>query len=247
MIVIGIIPARYASTRFPGKPLAPIAGVPMIQRVYERTCKASCVTRTVVATDDQRIVDTVTGFGGEAVMTSEKCRSGTDRVADTARILGLSEDDIVVNIQGDQPLIAPETVYGTAAPLLEETGFEMSTAAFPIVDEQEKTNPNNVKTVFDANGFALYFSRSPIPFARDEGTRFEMFKHIGIYAYTKHFLDIFTSLPTGILENVEKLEQLRALEHGYRIRVVVTQHDSPEVDVPRDIAKIEAALDSKKP
>ncbi|MFZ5562571.1 MAG: 3-deoxy-manno-octulosonate cytidylyltransferase [Thermodesulfobacteriota bacterium] len=244
MRVAAIIPSRYGSTRFAGKPLASIAGVPMIQRVYEQTKQALCVTDIAVATDDRRIAEAVARFGGNPLMTSESCRSGTDRAAEAAAQLGLAPEDIVVNIQGDQPLIAPQTIDETVAPLLSDPDLGMTTAAFAIVDKREITNPKDVKMVFDANGFALYFSRSPIPFARDKGTRFDTFKHLGIYAYTRRFLDIFTQLPNGVLEDIEKLEQLRALEHGHRIKVVITRHDSPEVDIPEDIPRIEALMAS---
>ena len=244
MKIAAIIPSRYGSTRFAGKPLAPIAGIPMIQRVYDQVKQAICVTDIAVATDDRRIVEAVTRFGGNALMTSAACRSGTDRAAEAAKQMGLAPEDIVVNIQGDQPLIAPQTIDETLAPLLSDPDLGMATAAFAIVDKQEITNPKDVKMVFDADGFALYFSRSPIPFARDKDTRFDTFKHLGIYAYTRRFLDIFTHLPNGVLEEIEKLEQLRALEHGHRIKTVVTRYDSPEVDIPEDIPRIEAMMAS---
>ncbi|MDY6906336.1 MAG: 3-deoxy-manno-octulosonate cytidylyltransferase [Thermodesulfobacteriota bacterium] len=240
--VAAIIPSRFGSTRFPGKPLAPIAGTPMIQRVYQRVQQARCVTHIAVATDSQAIFDAVTAFGGNALMTSDQCRSGSDRAAEAAGHLDLDSDDVIINIQGDQPLIAPETIDETTAPLLDDIDVEMTTAAFAIVNLQEITNPKDVKVVFDEKGMALYFSRSPIPQARDAGTLFTTYKHLGIYAYTKRFLDLFTHLPYGRLEDIEKLEQLRALEHGHGIKVVVTPHDSPEVDLPEDIARIEKTM-----
>ena len=240
---IAVIPARYASSRFDGKPLARIAGRPMIQHVVERARRASQVERVIVATDDDRIIDAVERFGGEALMTSVDNRSGTDRVAEAARILGLAPGDVIINIQGDQPLLAPECLNDLIAPFT-ETGSDvrMATLAFKIVREREITDPKDVKVTFDARGDALYFSRSPIPIARDAGTAFDTYKHLGVYAYTREFLDTFLALPSGRLEGIEKLEQLRALEHGYRIRVVITPHDSPEVDLPEDIPRMEALL-----
>ncbi|MFP4445440.1 MAG: 3-deoxy-manno-octulosonate cytidylyltransferase [Desulfosudaceae bacterium] len=243
MKVTAIIPSRFGSSRFAGKPLVPIAGIPMIQRVYERIRQAPDVTDIAVATDDRRIYEAVTAFGGKCLMTGGQCRSGTDRVAEAAAQLDLADDDIVVNIQGDQPLIAPETVEATIIPLLDRPpAFAMTTAACAIVKPREKTDPKDVKMVLDRDGFALYFSRAAIPFARDGETDFEMYKHLGIYAYTRKFLDIFTELPNGRLEEIEKLEQLRALEFGHRIRTVITPFDSPEVDIPDDIGRIEAQL-----
>lgn len=239
MKIVVMIPARYGSTRFEGKPLAKIFGKPMIQCVYERAAGAEMVDEVVVATDDDRIYRTVTGFGGRAMMTAPENRSGTDRIAEAAGKMQLAEADIVVNIQGDQPLFHPSGIGQVAAPLMEDPELPMSTLAFRIVDPVEITNPKDVKVTFDRRGNALYFSRSPIPFGRDPDTVFDTYKHLGIYAYTKRFLDIFRNLPDGRLEHIEKLEQLRALEYGYPIRVVITEHDSPEVDIPQDIHRIE--------
>ena len=242
MKTIVIIPSRYGSTRFDGKPLHPINGKPMIQHVYERSREASQVDGVLVATDDRRIVETVAAFGGEAVMTSDKNRSGTDRIAEAAALIGLGMDDIVINVQGDQPLMDPRCLDQLVAPFSEETGLEMSTLAYKIVREREITDPKDVKVTFDNRGNALYFSRASIPLARDPGTRHDTFKHLGFYAYTRKFLEIFKNLEEGTLEAVEKLEQLRALEHGYRIKVVVTPYDSPEVDLPEDIPRIEKLM-----
>ena len=239
MKIVVIIPSRYGSTRFEGKPLARISGKPMIQCVYERAASAGIVDHVVVATDDERIYGAVTGFGGKAIMTAAENRSGTDRVGEAAEKLNLSANDIVVNIQGDQPLIHSACIQEVAAPLIENPDIQMSTLAFRIINPEEITNPKDVKVTFDVLGNALYFSRSAIPFGRDSSTVFDTFKHLGIYAYTRRFLDIFRSLPEGRLENIEKLEQLRALEYGHRIRVMVTDHDSPEVDVPEDIQRIQ--------
>jgi 3-deoxy-manno-octulosonate cytidylyltransferase (CMP-KDO synthetase) len=239
MKIVVIIPSRYGSTRFEGKPLAMISGKPMIQCVYERAARAEMVDAVVVATDDMRIFSAVTGFGGKAIMTSAENRSGTDRVGEAAEKMNLSADDIVVNIQGDQPRIHPSSIREVAAPLMENPDVQISTLAFKIVNPEEITNPKDVKVTFDALGNALYFSRAAIPFGRDASTVFDTYKHLGVYAYTRRFLDIFRSLADGRLENIEKLEQLRAMEYGHRIRVVVTDHDSPEVDIPEDIKRIQ--------
>jgi len=267
MKIVAIIPSRYGSTRFEGKPLALIAGKPMIQWVCERTKQAENITDVLVATDDTRIFDTVRHFGGKALITSKDNRSGTDRLAQAAEIIGLDMDDIVVNVQGDQPLIDPRCLDQVVNPLKSEIenwlissksakpadlcfdrlnnlspAFEMTTLAFKIVNEAEISNPKDVKVVFDNKGFALYFSRSPIPCARDASTHFDIYKHLGVYAYTRRFLEIFRHLPESGLEAIEKLEQLRVLEHGHKIMTVVTEYDSPEVDIPDDIARIENIL-----
>jgi len=241
-----IIPARYHSTRFEGKPLAKICGKPMIQRVYENSKKAEKINHVIVATDDHRIAEAVRAFSGEVIMTSDQNRSGTDRVAEAAEKMGLSSKDIIVNVQGDQPLIAPQCLDEVIRPFYDDSEIEMSTLAFKIIRKEEITNPKDVKVTFDQNGFALYFSRSPIPFGRDRSTNFDTYKHLGIYAYTKQYLDIFRNLPEGRLEKIEKLEQLRALEHGHKIKVVLTEYDSPEVDLAEDIERIEKILGSFK-
>ena len=242
MKIAVIIPARYDSTRFPGKPLRIFNGKPMIQQVYERVSLSNVVTDIRVATDDQRIFDTVCGFGGNAVMTGKEHRSGTDRVAEAAEKLGLDLEDIVVNIQGDQPKVHPQHLLDVVNPFKTEPDTVMSTLAFKIVKKGEITDPKDCKVTFDNKGCALYFSRSPIPCARDADTIFDTYKHLGIYAYTKRFLETFRKLPEGKLEAIEKLEQLRAIEYGYRILVVITDYDSPEVDLPEDISRIESIL-----
>ena len=248
MKIAVIIPARYDSTRFPGKPLRIFNGKPMIQQVYERVSLSNVVTDIRVATDDQRIFDTVCGFGGNAVMTGKEHRSGTDRVAEAAEKLGLDLEDIVVNIQGDQPKVHPQHLLDVVNPFKTEPDTVMSTLAFKIVKKGEITDPKDCKVTFDNKGCALYFSRSPIPCARDVDTIFDTYKHLGIYAYTKRFLETFRKLPEGKLEAIEKLEQLRAIEYGYRIRVIITEYDSPEVDLPEDISRIEKLVgDSEKP
>jgi len=242
MKIVAIIPSRFGSTRFQGKPLASIAGKSMIQHVYETTAQADIVDRVAVATDDERIVEAVKQFGGEAVMTSETLRSGSDRVAEAAERMGLQMDDIVVNVQGDQPLMDPRCLEDVVAPLAADTALGITTLAFRIIDPQEYDNPKDVKVVMDHRGDALYFSRAPVPFARDDGEIFDSYKHLGVYAYRRWFLEIFRDLPTGRLESIEKLEQLRALEFGRRINVVVTPYDSPEVDLPSDISRIEKMI-----
>ncbi|MDP2643972.1 MAG: 3-deoxy-manno-octulosonate cytidylyltransferase [Desulfobacterales bacterium] len=242
MKIVAIIPSRYGSTRFAGKPLARICGKPMIEWVWRRSNQAETINETIVATDHCRIYDVVTGFGGKAVMTSEHNRSGTDRVAEAADQIGLSADDVVVNIQGDQPLIDPRCLDDLVRASLACPDLKMSTLAFRIVNQDEITNPKDVKVTFDSAGFALYFSRSAIPCGRDPHVPFDTYKHLGIYAYTRRFLETFRNLPEGALEKIEKLEQLRALEYGHRIRVVTTQYDSPEVDLPEDIPRVEEIL-----
>ncbi|MFH1982996.1 MAG: 3-deoxy-manno-octulosonate cytidylyltransferase [Pseudomonadota bacterium] len=243
MRIVAIIPSRYGSSRFDGKPLALIAGVPMIQRVVESASRAETVETVVVATDDRRIADAVTAFGGQVVMTAVENRSGTDRVAEAAAAVGLAADDVVINIQGDQPLLDPRCLDALIAPFIKETGrVHMATLAYRIVRECEITDPKDVKVVFDAHYNALYFSRAPIPLSRDGGRDHDTYKHLGVYAYTVAYLQEFRQLPSGRIESIEKLEQLRALEYGHDIRIVVTPYDSPEVDLPEDIPRIEALL-----
>lgn len=238
-----IIPARYQSSRFEGKPLALIDGKPMIQHVVERAQASDLVTQVAVATDDERIAQVVQGFGGRAVITKPQHKSGTDRLAEAAGLLGLKGEDLIVNIQGDQPLFAPEVVAEVAQPMLAEPDLPMATLMYKITRPEEITNPNHVKTVFDRDGRALYFSRAGIPFCRDGGgSEASYYRHLGFYAYRKNFLDTFVALPMGQWERLEKLEQLRALEYGYTIRVVLTSHDSIEVDTPEDIRKVEEML-----
>ncbi|MBF0204094.1 MAG: 3-deoxy-manno-octulosonate cytidylyltransferase [Desulfamplus sp.] len=250
--ITAIIPSRYGSSRFEGKPLASVAGKPMIQRVYEQALKSEKIETVIVATDDDRIFRAVEKFGGKAILTESTLRSGTDRVAQATTLLGLAPDDIVVNIQGDQPLFNPACIDEMLAPFVTEPMVMMSTLAFKIINLCEITDPKDVKVVLDKDGYALYFSRSRIPFLRDGGTldgeisegetRVNYYKHLGFYAYRKSFLDRIATLPEGTLENIEKLEQLRVLEYGYRIKVVITSHDSLEVDIPEDIVKIENSL-----
>lgn len=245
MKIIIVIPCRYGSSRFPGKPLAPIAGQPMIRHVYERAVQSNIADDTVVATDDERIFNAVRQFGGNVLMTSDQNRSGSDRVSEAAEKMGLKEDDIVINVQGDQPLIDPRCLIAVAEPFkqgISDDACEMTTLAFKIINPAEITNPKDVKVTFDRNGFALYFSRSPIPCGREPSQTFDTYKHLGVYAYTRRFLETFRHLPEGRLETIEKLEQLRVLEHGYRILVVPTLFDSPEVDLQEDIDRIEKLI-----
>jgi 3-deoxy-manno-octulosonate cytidylyltransferase (CMP-KDO synthetase) len=242
MKIYAIIPARYQSSRFPGKPLALIAGKPMIQHAYERALACPELSDVYIATDDSRITDCVKGFGGKAVMTSANHQSGTDRIAEAAAELGLRDDDIVVNVQGDQPSFQPSVVADLVRPLVEDASIPMSTLRCRIKDESDIHNPNHVKVVADRQGFALYFSRYPVPFCRDGKVEGNHFKHLGFYCFRMDFLKRFSGLSEGTLESLEKLEQLRVLEHGFKIKVVETLYDSIEVDVPEDIGKVELSL-----
>lgn len=233
-----VIPSRYGSTRLPGKPLAEIDGRPMIWYVWDKARRAKIPSRVVVATDDERIASVVRGFGGEAVMTSPDCASGTDRVAEAAR--GMDEE-ILINLQGDEPLMDPSVVDAVAMPLLTDPGVLMSTAALPGDDPEEFARPSVVKVVTDAKGDSLYFSRAPIPHYRDAGTgRYR--KHLGIYGYRREFLFRVAALAPSPLEEAERLEQLRVLQAGYRIRVVDVGHDSVGVDTPEDLKAVEERL-----
>lgn len=234
-----IIPARYASSRFPGKPLAQLKGRCMIEWVYRQAQQSRSTRQVVVATDDDRIAAAVQNFGGEVVMTSVDHRSGTDRVAEAAAQLGLPAQALVVNLQGDQPFFHPAGIDEVVAPLQENSREGMSTLIYRITNVAEISNPKDVKVTFTHDGRALYFSRASIPFNRDASAAVPVYKHLGVYACRRWFLDIFRNLPDSPLENCEKLEQLRALEYGHSIRVVLTEHDSPEVDIPEDIARLE--------
>lgn len=233
MKTLGVIPARFAAQRFPGKPLALIAGKPLVQRVYEQARQAQRLDDVVVATDDLRILKAVEGFGGKAVTTSPACPSGTDRAAEVAR--QYPDAELIVNIQGDEPLMRPEMIDRLVEGLAADTGCAMATLARPIESAEVLANPNVVKVVFARNGNALYFSRHPIPFVRDAGMKAQHFKHLGIYAYRRDFLLQFVTMPPSGLEQTEKLEQLRALENGFAIKVLVTPHDSVGVDTPEKI------------
>ena len=236
--VAGIIPARYGSTRLPGKPLALIAGKPMIQRVYERCMESPALSSLCVATDDRRVLDTVEGFGGQAVLTRKDHPSGTDRIAEVARGL---DADVIVNIQGDQPFFDPAMIDEVVAPLVNDDSVKISTLMYRITSEDDLANPSVVKVVVDLMGNALYFSRSLIPYPR-EAINHAVYEHIGTYAYRRDTLLQLAMLPATTLERAESLEQLRWLEHGLRVRVVESMTPDREfsgfsVDTPEDLAR----------
>jgi 3-deoxy-manno-octulosonate cytidylyltransferase (CMP-KDO synthetase) len=234
--VVAIIPARFASTRFPGKPLADLDGRPLIEHVYRRVAASSAVQRVIVATDDLRIVDAVRRFGGDVRLTREDHPSATDRLAEVAAILNC---DIVVNVQGDEPLIDPRAVSESVAPFSTDPSLQVTTLYRRLHDPSELSNPNVVKVVLDRAGFALYFSRSAIPFARDPGNGWPPFyKHIGLYAYRRSALMVLASLEPTPLERAESLEQLRALEHGIRIKAIESLYDTIGVDTPEDLERV---------
>ena len=255
--ILAVIPARWASTRFPGKPIADILGKPMVQWVSEQAQKANLITEVVIATDDKRIYDVVLDFGGKAVMTSPSHQSGTDRVAEAVRNL---ECDIVVNVQGDEPLIPSENIDRVIKPLLDSGELSVSTLMTAIHSRSEMLDPNICKVVVDNVGCALYFTRAPIPYNRDYGCMNKSkidnemganqmilgYKHIGVYAYRKSFLLKFSNMKTSQLENTEKLEQLRILENRYLIQVVETEQNSIGVDHPNDLDKIIKSMNGEK-
>lgn len=232
---IVVIPARYASTRLPGKPLAEIAGRPLIRHVYERAAQARGIEAVLVATDDARIAEAVRAFGGRVAMTASTHRTGTDRVAEAARAF---DADVVVNVQGDEPLIPSEVIERVAGALAEGEPAAMASAMTRVRSQEERDSPSVVKVVTDRQGYALYFSRYPIPFVRDAGVEHVPFKHLGIYAYRRAFLEEFTRLEPTPLECLESLEQLRALEHGHRIRMIETDYDPVSVDTPEDLERV---------
>jgi 3-deoxy-manno-octulosonate cytidylyltransferase (CMP-KDO synthetase) len=239
---VGVIPARWGSTRFPGKSLAPVGGKPLVQWVCERASRASRLAEVCVATDDARIAKAVSEFGFRAVMTRPDHPSGTDRVAEAARAL---EADIVVNIQGDEPLIEPALIDELVSALTEDTRWDMATAACPIRTEEEARRPTVCKVLMDKAGGALYFSRHAIPFVRDPDRApagLTRWRHIGIYLYRRPFLERLVAAPPCMLEQAECLEQLRALYLGGRIRVVTTEHLGLGVDVPADVAEVESEM-----
>jgi len=255
--VVAVIPARYGSTRFEGKPLADILGKPMIQWVYEGVCEAQRVDEVMVATDDERIRQAVLGFGGRAVMTSSAHRTGTDRVAEVARRL---RAEIVVNVQGDEPLIKGSLIDRAVELLLSDKETPMASLMTPMREVREWLNPNVAKVVVDQDRFALYFSRSPIPFPRDLrpeitsrrpfGNRktlpHTVFKHIGLYVYRRPFLLRFSQTEPTPLEQLEKLEQLRALEKGYRIKMAIVNYEPVCVDTPEDLEKVIAVIKKER-
>ena len=238
---VAVIPARYGSSRFPGKVLAQLAGKPMIQHVYERA-RASIADDCLIAADDERVAAAVTAFGGRAVMTDPALPSGTDRIC--AALRGV-EADIVINVQGDEPLLPTSVINELIELMRRPEAFPMATVAVPG-DRAALTSPNKVKVVTDASGRALYFSRSMIPFLREGGTDMPVYLHWGIYAYRRETLEKFVKLPTGKLENCEKLEQLRAMENGIPIQVLFSNLESVGVDTPEDLARAEAKLAAMK-
>jgi 3-deoxy-manno-octulosonate cytidylyltransferase (CMP-KDO synthetase) len=233
--VLAVIPARFHSTRLPGKILADIAGRPMIEHVYRRAGAARLVHGVIVATDDERVAAVVRGFGGAALMTRADHVSGTDRIAEAVSSLPCRA---VVNVQGDEPLIEPGTIDAAIKPLLEDSTVEMSTLSRPLVSLEEFRNPNVVKVVANSRGDALYFSRAPIPFSRDPGLPAPARAHVGLYVYRRETLLKLAGLSAAPLETLESLEQLRALAHGIRIRVVETTHAAPGVDTPEDLERV---------
>jgi 3-deoxy-manno-octulosonate cytidylyltransferase (CMP-KDO synthetase) len=251
MSVVAIIPARYGSTRFPGKPLVEIGGKPMVQHVYESASKVRQVDRVLVATDDRRIEQAVNGFGGEVMLTSKHHASGTDRLAEVARKI---RADWLVNVQGDLPFIRSDTIVRAIRPLKRDRTIPMGTVCTAIYEEKEWRNANVVKVLIDRAGFALYFSRSPIPFVRNgvvepsrkkslrSNRRLWGYRHLGLYVYRRDFLLKFARLRPTVLEQIESLEQLRALENGYRIYVTEVDERGIEVDTPADLETAERYL-----
>jgi 3-deoxy-manno-octulosonate cytidylyltransferase (CMP-KDO synthetase) len=242
--ILGVIPARYASTRFPGKMIALLAGKPVVVHTYERARRSKRLSEVVIAADDPRLVEAVESFGVKVVMTRADHQQGTDRVAEVAES---SDADIVVNVQGDEPLIDPETIDKTIQPLLDDESVLMATARRRIQDPSEIADSNTVKVVCDAYGRALYFSRCSIPYIREAAEREQASKacywqHIGLYAYRREFLLKFAQLPMSPLEKLERLEQLRALENGYAIAVVETKYQCIGVDTPEDLERVAALM-----
>jgi len=239
--VVVVIPARYGATRLPGKPLVMLAGKPMIQRVYERAKLAQRADQVIVATDDERILKAVEGFGGEARMTRTDHRTGTERVAEVAAHVA---GDVFVNVQGDEPLLDPAAVDTAVSSVLEEPQAPISTVATPVKTPGDIMDPNVVKTVLDFDGNALYFSRAPIPWVRDTGSKIQVrhLKHLGLYVFQRDALLEYPTLPQGELERIEQLEQLRWMENGWKIRVAEVEHDAVSVDVPADVERVERLL-----
>jgi 3-deoxy-manno-octulosonate cytidylyltransferase (CMP-KDO synthetase) len=239
-----VIPARYASTRLPGKPLIRIAGRPLIQHVWERCAEAEGIDKVIVATDDMRIAEAVFEFGAEVALTSPTHLSGTDRVAEVAKKLrGITH---VINVQGDEPLVDPTLVSRLAETMIADRDVEMITAASVFTSDEDVANPNAVKVVLGRDGYALYFSRSVIPYLRNDGVRPTYLRHLGIYGYTRALLLQFVKWPPGDLELAESLEQLRALENGVRIRVLAAREAAVGVDTPGDVTTVERLLALKR-
>lgn len=249
MKVIAVIPARYASTRLPGKPLLKIRDKTIVQMVYERTTESARLDDVIVATDDERIRDHVADFGGHVVMTSKEHATGTDRIAEVVRDL---DAEIVVNVQGDEPLITHRVIESILPPFERDPAVQMTTIRTEITDRRDLFNPNVVKVVTDQNGNAIYFSRSPIPFRKNPQMALffdvsyedvtKWYRHVGLYAYRKHFLSDFSQMEAGVLEQLEGLEQLRALEHGARIHVVDSQYAGVGIDTHEDYIRLKEFL-----
>jgi 3-deoxy-manno-octulosonate cytidylyltransferase (CMP-KDO synthetase) len=239
--VVIVIPARFGSTRLPGKPLVSLAGKPMIQRVYERCKMATLADRVIVATDDERIVKAVESFGGTARMTRSDHRTGTERVAEVA---AHEKGDVFVNVQGDEPLLDPVAVDTAVDALLEEPAAAIATVATPIKTPADIMDPNVVKTVLDFDNNGIYFSRAPIPWVRDMASKIQVrhLKHLGLYVFLRDALLEYPTLPQGELERIEQLEQLRWLENGWKIRVAEVEHDAVSVDALEDVARVEKLL-----
>ena len=242
--VVIVIPARYGSSRLPGKPLVQLAGKSMIQRVYEQAKQAKTAGRVIVATDDERILKAVVGFGGEARLTRADHRTGTERIAEVAA--HTDGGDVFVNVQGDEPLVDPAAIDTAVNSLLEEPQAAIATVAVLIRTPADIMDPNVVKTVLDFEDNALYFSRAPIPWVRDSAHKVHArhMKHLGLYAFQRDALLEYPTLPQGELERLEQLEQLRWMENGWKIRVAEVEHDAVSVDVPEDVARVEKLLKS---
>jgi 3-deoxy-manno-octulosonate cytidylyltransferase (CMP-KDO synthetase) len=240
--IVGIIPVRWGSTRFPGKPLYGIAGKPLVRHVWERCLEADCFDRIIIATDDMRIAEAGFNFGAEIAVTATDHPSGTDRIAEVAR--KLKKASIIFNIQGDEPLIEPTLLEQLARKLQRSPQIQIITAAAPL-SPAEISSEQNVKVVFDRHGDALYFSRSSIPFRRG-ASEIRTYRHLGIYGYRRRALLDFVKTPPGMLERAEQLEQLRALENGMKIRVVISETSSPGVDTPEEATEVERLILSRR-
>jgi 3-deoxy-manno-octulosonate cytidylyltransferase (CMP-KDO synthetase) len=245
--ILTVVPARYASTRFPGKIIAPLAGKPLVYQTYLRACQAKLVSEALIATDDQKVVDALAPFDVRVVMTRVDHASGTDRIAEVAEH---TDAEIIVNVQGDEPLLSPEIIDETIQPLLDQPDVVMSTARRLITDPADLDDTNVVKVVCDLNGHALYFSRECIPHIRDAADRAARppchWQHVGLYVYRRDFLLKFARMPQSPLEKLEKLEQLRVLENGYKIAVVDTEYEAVGVDTPADLERVRRLMESSR-
>lgn len=243
MNVIGVIPARFASTRFEGKVLADLSGKPVIQHVWENARKATSLNDLIIACDDERIKNVAQDFGANTILTSRQHTSGTDRVAEAVRDIDVN---IIINIQADEPLIQPSVINALAQEMISNSNLVMATIRKKIDDYQEINDPNIVKVISDKDEFAIYFSRFPLPYFRNSELPRRYYKHLGIYAYTKDFLYTLKNLPPSYLENAEKLEQLRVLEAGFKIKMIETQFDSFGIDTEEDLLKVKRVLEDQR-